>query len=243
MMGCIEKLLGDGVSAISVNTYLRGLKAYCRWLHAEGHLPELFKITFLKTETKILTVLSQAQIDKLLAYKPVGATATRTHVAALLMLDCGLRISEVTGLRYDRVNWDQLVLEVRGKGNKWRAIPFSEPMRRILYRYTKGHQNGLVFGTRNGTRVSVRNFERDLAELCKRLQISGCSPHALRRTFACAYLKRGGNLEFLRRILGHQSISTTQKYVEGLDVEDLGAVHSDLSPLSGRKGAPGNRKP
>jgi hypothetical protein len=66
----LEKLLADGVSPTSCNTYLRGLKAYVRWLHAEGHLPEPFKITFLKTEQKLITTLTSGEIDRLLAVRP-----------------------------------------------------------------------------------------------------------------------------------------------------------------------------
>jgi site-specific recombinase XerD len=160
MMGCIEKLLADGVSATSCNTYLRGLKSYVRWLHAEGHLAAPLKITFLKTGEKLLTVLSQAQIDLLLAYKPVGSTASRTHVACLLAIDCGLRCAELLGLRHDHIDWDGCVLRVHGKGNKWRAVPFSESMRRILYKYCRDRNGSkLVFGTKNGTKFGIRNFD------------------------------------------------------------------------------------
>jgi integrase/recombinase XerD len=58
------------------------------------------------------------------------------------------------------------------------------------------------------------------------------SPHTCRHTFACEYLRRGGNLEFLRRILGHSSILTTQKYLRSLGVEDLQAVHDQFSALT-----------
>jgi integrase/recombinase XerD len=61
-------------------------------------------------------------------------------------------------------------------------------------------------------------------------------PHTLRHTFACEYLRRGGNLEFLRRILGHGSILTTQKYLRSLGVEDLQAAHEGLSPLTAERG-------
>ena len=57
MLDCIERLRADGVSATSVNTYLRGLKAYVRWLNQEGHLKDLFKVQFLRTEAKVLTTL------------------------------------------------------------------------------------------------------------------------------------------------------------------------------------------
>ena len=120
MLGCIQKLLSDGVSPISVNTYLRGFKAYLRWLQTEGYLREAFKVQFLKTEAKVLATLSTDQIKRLLEFRPRGINYTRTHTAAMLMLDGAYRISEVLGLQHEQCDFDNLVVKVRGKGNKHR---------------------------------------------------------------------------------------------------------------------------
>src|SRR5947207_1841027 len=84
MLDCIQRLLAEGVSPISVNTYLRGFKAYTRWLHQEGELKDPLKIQFLKTESKVLATLTPEHIRSLLAFKPKGTNQTRTHTAALL---------------------------------------------------------------------------------------------------------------------------------------------------------------
>ena len=65
MLDCIQGLLAKGVSPVSVNTYLRALKAYVRWLHQEDHLKEVFKVQFLKTESKVLATFSPDQIKTL----------------------------------------------------------------------------------------------------------------------------------------------------------------------------------
>jgi site-specific recombinase XerD len=150
MLDCIQGLLAKGVSPVSVNTYLRGLKACVRWLHQEDHLKEVFKVQFLKTESKVLATFSPDQIKTLVAFKPKGINQTRTHVAALLILDSGLRISELLGLQYEHCDFDNLVLRVKGKGNKHRQVPLSSDMRKILYRYAAKHSgpNRLLFGTR-----------------------------------------------------------------------------------------------
>jgi hypothetical protein len=62
MLDCVTKLLADGVSPTSVNTYLRGLKAYVRWLHEEGELKEIFKVQFLKIEEKVLATFTPEQV-------------------------------------------------------------------------------------------------------------------------------------------------------------------------------------
>jgi integrase/recombinase XerD len=111
-------------------------------------------------------------------------------------------------------------------------------MRRVLYRYAAKHSGPgkLLFGTRNNTQVTVRNFERDFALMGQKLAITGVrfSPHTLRHTFAVSYLRAGGNLFYLSKILGHTSVTTTQKYLQSVGVDDLQAVHDRLSPLGRR---------
>jgi integrase len=85
------EVLTDGVSPIGVNTYLRGLKAYARWPHAEGYLKQPLAVQFLKTERKILATFSMEQVRRLVTYRPKGRNFTTAHMAILVMLDCGLR--------------------------------------------------------------------------------------------------------------------------------------------------------
>lgn len=238
MLDSVQKLLGGGMSPVSVNTALRGLKAYVRWLHAEGHQTDTFKVQFLKTESKVLLTLNAEQMKHLIAFKPKGRNEVRAHTVAMLILDGGYRISEVLGLVFENCDFDNLVVKVRGKGNKHRLVPLSLEMRRVLYRYaTKNSAPGrLLFGTRCNTQVTVRNFERDFALMGARAGITGVrfSPHTLRHTFAVSYLRAGGNLFYLSRILGHASVTTTQKYLQSVGVDDLQAVHEKLSPLTRR---------
>ena len=151
----------------------------------------------------------------------------------MVMLDSGLRISEALGLTGKSVDFENLVIKVKGKGGKERLVPMSPELRKNLYRYAKDKE-GLLFVTRTKTPVSVQNFQRDFKVLCGAIGIKGvrCSPHTLRHSFAVNYLRAGGNLEYLRRILGHSSLSTTQKYLRALGVEDLLKVHDGLSLLT-----------
>jgi site-specific recombinase XerD len=194
------------------------------------------KIPRLKEEQKILATLNPEQVKRVLEFKPRGVNQIRTHAAATLILDGGYRISEVLELVFDNCDFDNLVMKVRGKGNKHRLVPVSNEMRKRLYRYAAKNSGPgrLLFGTRNNTLVTVRNFERDFKAIGQKLQITGVrfSPHTLRHTFAVQYLRAGGNLFYLSKILGHTSITTTQKYLQSVGVDDLLAVHDRLSPLS-----------
>lgn len=228
----IAELRQRGVSAISVNTYLRCVNAYYMWLHKE-HGREPIKIPRLKEEQKILATFTEDQINAILTFKPKRNNQTRAHMVSCLLLDTGLRISEGLSITKQDCDLDNLVIKVLGKGGKHRLVPMSDELRKIIYRHWSKHPHTILFSTRNGTTLTVRNFFREFKQLCGKLGIQGvrCSPHTLRHTFAVNYLRRGGNLEFLGRILGHSSILTTQKYLRSLGVEDLQAVHNKLSLL------------
>jgi integrase/recombinase XerD len=223
MMECIQTLLSRGVSAISINTYLRGLKAYIRWMHEEGLIKDLFRVEFLKTEQKILATLSKADVKRLILHRPTRQNDRRAHAVSLLILDTGLRIREVLGLTKTRVDFDNMLLKVKGKGNKFRLVPFSPECRKVLFKASNRHRFDLVFSTRNGTLVTPRNFLRDFKILGRRLAIKGVrlSPHTLRHTFAVNFLQSGGDIYLLSRILGHSSVKTTEVYLKSLGVEAL----------------------
>jgi integrase/recombinase XerD len=231
----VVALSQKGVRPVSVNSYLTCVRAYLWWLFNEGHLKEKPKVQLLKCETKIIATFSQSQIQALLNFKPKGTNLTRAHTVALVLLDTGLRISEALGLELTSADFDNLNLTVRGKGNKQRLVPISFEGRKVLYKFIQRRRTPgpYIFGTRNGTKVTVRNFLRDFKALGKRLGLMGVrvSPHTLRHTFAVSYLRSGGNIYYLSKILGHTSVRTTERYLQSLGIQDLQAVHNRLSLL------------
>ena len=227
----------SGLNPISINTALRCVRAYLHWPKEEGHRSEIFKVQFLKEEQQILNTFSAEQVQAFLTYKPKGTNMTRAHMVVCLLLDTGIRISEALGLKRKDIDMENMTMRVEGKGGKHRLVPFSCELRKLLYRYFQKHTAGVVFATQSGGEMTVRNLERDFKVLGKKVGITGVrmSPHTCRHSFACEYPRRGGNLEFLRRILGHTSILTTQKYLRSLGVEDLQVVHNELSLLSAKR--------
>jgi site-specific recombinase XerD len=231
----IVELRQRNVAPVSINSYLRCINAYFRWLHQE-HGRDLVVISKLKEEQKILATLNADQIRRMMHFKPTTKNEALYHTVALLILDGGYRISEVLSLPLEHCDFDNLVVKVRGKGNKHRLVPLSTDMRKVLYRFAvKNSGPGrLLFGTRNNTEFGVRNFGRGLKVIGRKAGITGVrfSPHTLRHTFAVSYLRAGGNLFYLSRILGHSSVTTTQRYLQSVGVDDLQAVHDRLSPLA-----------
>jgi integrase/recombinase XerD len=217
----------------SINTYLRCVNAYFRWLHEEQEVP-LVKIPRLKEEHRVLTTLTPDQVQRLLAFKPKGTNLVRAHTLAMLLLDTGMRFGEVLGLRWESVDLENLLITVAGKGGKQRVVPMSLEARKILFRWRQKNNSPLLFPTRSGVQATQRNVGRDFRLLGERVGITGLrfSPHTFRHTFAVSYLRAGGNVLYLQRILGHSSLEMTNHYTKSLGTADLQAVHDRLSMLT-----------
>ena len=226
----IVNMRDAGISPVSCNTYICALNAYWRWAGTG------LKVAYLKEEEKVLATFTPEQVKRIIAYKPTGRNLTRAWVVAMVILDTGLRISEVLGLAKRDLDFENLLIKALGKGSKERRVPMSLELRKVLFKWQQKHAHELLFPTRNGTRMTVRNFQRDFKVLCKRLAITGvrCSPHTLRHSFAVGYLRAGGNLFYLSKILGHTSVKTTERYLQSLQAQDLQAVHDRLSLLTRR---------
>src|ERR1700719_275732 len=193
----IAELRERGVSAISVNTWLRAVNAYLNWKGADFKLPKL------KEEQKILATLKPEMVSVLLwmSTSSLGLNLRRAHLVALTILDTGVRAQEVLSLMREDCDLENMILKVKGKGGKYRVIPFSVELRKHIFRLISNKSGNFIYGTKHNTRVSVRNLERDFKALRKKLGITGVrfSPHILRHSFAVQYLRNGGNLEYLRR--------------------------------------------
>jgi site-specific recombinase XerD len=105
---------GRGNKAVSVNTYLRCLKAFLQWGYEEGILQERIKLSWLKEEEKVLPTFSQQQLNRLIHWKPLSRTDKRLHSLALTAMDTGLRISELLGLCRGNVELDDAPCQRQG---------------------------------------------------------------------------------------------------------------------------------
>ena len=217
----------------SVNDYLRAIRAFLTWIHAEGHAPDLITVAYLRCEEKTLATFSRQQVERLPQWKPKTFAEHRLLTLIRVLLDTGIRISEATALTWDVVDLDNMLLKVTGKGHKQRMVPFSFELRKTLFRWHQMNEYPLVLASVSGTRANERNVLRDMKWLAKKLGISGVrvSPHTFRHTFATEYLRRGGNTFYLQKILGHSTLEMVQRYLH-LQTEDLQKAHHKLSLLS-----------
>lgn len=234
----IADLLTAGIQPVSVNTYLRCIRAFLRWAYAEGHLSAIFPVPKLKHEEKVIATLRPDQIQRILRARPKNTTERRLHTLALTLMDTGMRIAEALRLEQGDLDFDSLLIRVCGKGGKQRLVPMSLELRKVLFRFVGARRSGPVFATRSGTRLGQRNTLRDFKAFGERIgAITDVrfSFHTLRHTFALNYIRSGGDVFRLQRILGHSTLEMTRRYVN-LQTEDLQAVHDRLSLLTRHPG-------
>lgn len=207
----VMKLVEQGLSTFTVNSYIRGMNSFLSWLHENEHTAEHLKIKKIKEGQKALKVFSEDELKRILAYKPKTFAEKRVYTIICLMLDTGIRIEEALGLRRGNIDLDNLLVSVVGKGNKERVIPFSIECCKTLFKFMRLHDFDLVFPTVRGEKISYRTALDQLKILCEPLGISA-SWHKFRHTFASLYVRDGGNVIYLSRTLGHTDLRVTQIY-------------------------------
>jgi integrase/recombinase XerC len=178
--------------------------------------------------------LSLDETDRLLG-APAGAALRDARDRAILevLYSAGLRVSELTGLDWDRIDWDADVARVVGKGRRERLAPLGRGAREALERYQRllgWPRTGPVFRNHRGGRLTPRSVARILTQ---RLAAAGitrpASPHALRHTFATHMLGAGADLRAIQEMLGHRSLSTTQRYTH-VDLRRLMEAYDRAHP-------------
>jgi integrase/recombinase XerC len=161
------------------------------------------------------------------------ARIARDRVIFELLYGSGLRVAELVGLDLEDFDWKERWIRVRGKGRKERLVPFGKRAAEALERYLeiRGHvkQRAVLLNARGG-RLTTRSVDRIVKDYAMR--VSGdpsLHPHSLRHAFATHLLSDGADLRAIQELLGHASLSTTQKYTQ-LSLEKLMEVYDRSHP-------------
>ena len=148
--------------------------------------------------------------------KDLKGTTQMTRLVVLLALTTGMRASEIFGLRWPDVMYDEGLLAVRAKlkGGKMRYVPMLPEVAGELKRYPVVISDDRIFPPRKGAYGSRRRLEGSFEDLLRRAKISNFRFHDLRHTFASWYMMNGGDLYELAKILGHSNIKMTERYAK-----------------------------
>jgi site-specific recombinase XerD len=231
------------LSYCTVQGYVRTLKAFFSWLLREEYIESnpMLKIPVPKAPIKIVTTFSDDQVSRLIdTCNRSNGQGYRNLAILMLLLDSGIRVSELIGINLDDVNLSEgSILIRRSKGNKERIVPIGSLVQKILWKYINNYRPIPMTDRITGLFLSERGFpltksgiQQMLRRYGRQSGISGmrCSPHVFRHTFAKNYLLNGGDIFSLQKILGHSSLASVRVYLNLL-ASDIKKQHQRFSPV------------
>ena len=231
----------------SVARKLSTLRTFFNFLEQEGIVEQnpMGAISMPKQEQHIPVFLSVDEVFSLLESPSTHeASGVRDRAMLELLYSTGMRVSELVSCDMTDLDFDIEMVRVKGKGNRERMIPIGGPAVKTLNDYfiqrdiqlKKCLQQGrkfdgdAVFLNNRGSRLTTRSVERLIAEYGRKAGIDKpVTPHVLRHSFATHLLEMGADLRSVQELLGHASLSTTQKYTH-LDMVHLMKVYDKAHP-------------
>ena len=220
----VAQLYDLGINARSVARIISGVKSFFNFLTLDGYITadptELLETP--KIGMKLPVVLSLQEIENIMSVIDLSTKEGQRNKAILEVLySCGLRISELTSLKFSDLFLDEGFIKVEGKGSKQRLVPISPAAIKEINNYLmdrkqsdakKGYENAL-FLSKRGTpisRIMVFHFIKQYAEQAGIKK--NISPHTFRHSFATHLLEGGANIRAIQLMLGHEKITTTEIY-------------------------------
>ena len=237
----MEQMMDEGKKPATVNLRLSALRSFYRFALSRDFVEKdpAHAVRGPKKSKPLPQFVRESEMDVLLDEKLLENTYNnvRARTIILMFYETGIRLAELVGLNDEDVDLDALQLRVTGKRSKQRIVPFGDELAQVLRNYVaqrgENEQLGLsqaLFLNGKGDRVScdqvrylVRRFLSEVTTLKKK------SPHVLRHSFATAMLNNGAGLESVKKLLGHESLNTTEIYTH-TTFEQLKRVYNDAHP-------------
>jgi site-specific recombinase XerD len=226
----------------TVRGYYASLSAFLNWAVREELVEKtpMKNIPRPKVPRYIPDPFSEQEIRALLtACKNLtDRSSLRLMTMVLFLLDTGVRMGEMLSLKRADLDLEQGRAKVMGKGAKERYVYFGKATKRALWRYISlarpepaPNVNNL-FLTFDGRLLPKRQFEHLLSRLGESAGVTNVHPHRFRRTAAVQFLRNGGNIFALQKLLGHETLEMVRRYVE-LASDDVAEAHRTASPVDG----------
>ncbi len=235
--GFLAQLHGRGLKKSSSARKLAALRSFFRYLCREGRLAAnpARLLSSPRREQRIPAVLEESQVERLLEVPGAGLAAVRARAILELLYATGVRCAELVALDTTAVDLEGRTLRVLGKGGKQRIVLFGGRAREalrawLLERAALAPGTDALFLNARGGRLSGRSVRSLVAGRVRAVALERrCSPHTLRHSFATHLLSHGADLRSIQELLGHASLSTTQRYTH-VDTRHLLEVYRRAHP-------------
>jgi integrase/recombinase XerC len=240
----LSYLYRQKVKKVTVNRKVSSLRAFYKYVLRTGKIKSnpAEMIQTLKTEKYMPNFLSVDEMFELLKARDDSSVLSLRNLAMLeIFYSSGLRLSELAGLDLFDLDFNQKLVKVRGKGRKERIVPVGEAALKAVQEYLgkigeiRKDTSGDIFKkplflNAKGKRITTRSIARIVNEITSKSGIGRkISPHALRHSFATHLLNAGADLRSIQELLGHESLSTTQKYT-AVNINRMMEVYDKAHP-------------
>ena len=237
----VESMMDKGNAATSVNRRLSSLRSFYRFAMKRNKV-EINPARLVKGPKKARPLpqfVKETDMDRLIDDDRLwgeGYNEVLARTIIIMFYETGIRLAELVGLDDTDVDFVNRTVKVTGKRNKQRIVPYGKELATELSRYVEARDAEVVRTTAGmfldlkGRRVSRHKVEAMVREsLAKVTTMKKRSPHVLRHSYATAMLNNGAGLESVKKLLGHQSISTTEIYTH-TTFEQLKRVYKQAHP-------------
>ncbi len=227
-----NKPQAGNLTAQSIDTYCRGIRAFFAFLKREGFIRTnvIAKVTMPKVPEVMIPTFSEKEIAKLLSQPNMKTNeGFRDYCILLTFIDTGDRLSELANLKTDDIDYEQNLFKVMGKGQRECFIPFGRRVAKALMKYQMKHRPEPI-GTDNfwlrhdGRPLLAKQIEKLISAYGKKAGLKRCYAHKLRHTSSVIYLRNGGDVFSLQKKLGHRSLVMPRHYSNLAD-SDVRAQH------------------
>ena len=238
--GWVERMMDEGKKPATVNRGLSAVKTFYRFALSRKLVEKdpAHVIIGPKKSKPLPQYVREGDMNRLLDEYLQGDEYNKVRARTIIIVfyETGIRLAELIGLNDEDVDFDSMQLKVTGKRDKQRIVPFGAEMAEALQQYMAlrdtevERQEPGLFLSNKGRRVSremVRNLvKQSLSEVTT---LKKRSPHVLRHSFATAMLNNGAGLESVKKLLGHESLETTEIYTH-TTFEQLKRVYNEAHP-------------
>jgi integrase/recombinase XerC len=238
--GFLSHLYDKGLGKTSVARSLAALRSLYRWMAQEGMVQQnpAALVSTPKLPKKLPRVPTIEEMNTVLDGKMPEAASfpERDHLLFELLYGCGIRNSELVGINLDDIRLSNEAILIRGKGKKERYVPFGDSVKSTLAAYLPARQKllkknmpGLLINQRGG-RLTTRSVGRIVKKVAVAKGLSpDVHPHTLRHAFGTHMLEEGADLRAIQEMLGHERLSTTQRYTQ-LSMKHVMQVYDQTHP-------------
>lgn len=221
---------GRPLSSYTLHGYAQVIKGFFAWCEKDGLLDtnHVARVQMPRVDVKVIQTFSPEQVNQLFAVARTTRHPLRDTAILAVLFDTGIRAAELCGLALDHTHLSpqNSYIQVFGKRRKERQVGLGPTARMALHRYLTRERPPAelpnTFVAKGTKPLKVRGLESLFDRLGELAGITGvrCSPHDCRHTFALNYLRQGGNIYALSKLLGHQSVSITEGYTRQFGSED-----------------------